>query len=61
MGSGSAIGGARYDFSYTPSGTISGGSYSFTGSAGNTGNKGSGASFNISPPYQAVYIWRRTA
>lgn len=54
-------------FSATPSGSvsgsISGGSYSFSGTAGNTGYKGDGAAFTVDtvPPYQAVYIWERTA
>lgn len=46
--------------SFTPSGSVSS---SFTGSAGNTGYEGSGTAFTVNtvPPYQAVYIWERTA
>ena len=42
-------------------GTISGGAYSFTGTAGTTGSKGSGTAVDIMPPYIVKYCWQRTA
>lgn len=47
--------------SVTAGGSISGGSYSFTGSSGTTETKGSGNSFNVMPPYVVKYCWERTA
>ena len=51
----------RINFSMTPAGSISGGSYSFTGTAGTTDATGSGTSFSILPPYDVVYAWERIA
>ena len=47
--------------SVTASGTISGGAYKFTGTAGTTGSNGSGTSFSILPPYVVKYCFERTA
>lgn len=47
--------------SVTASGTISGGAYKFTGSAGTTGNKGDGRAHNNMPPYIVKYCWQRIA
>ena len=62
---------------YTPSGTISGGGYtftgtqgytssttstgSFTGTQGYTSSQGNGTAFSILPPYIVKYCWERTA
>ena len=52
----------------TAKGSISGGAYSFTGTAGTTGAAGgnttatgSGTAFSNMPPYVAKYCWERTA
>lgn len=47
--------------SVTASGTISGGAYSFNGTAGTTGNTGSGTAVDKMPPYVVKYCWERTA
>lgn len=47
--------------SFTPSGTVSGGSYAFTGTSGDTDTTGSGTSFSILPPFDVVYAWERIA
>jgi microcystin-dependent protein len=47
--------------SVTASGTISGGAYKFTGSAGTTENKGGGQAHENMPPYIVKYCWERTA
>ena len=54
--------------SVTAKGSISGGAYSFTGTAGTTGAAsgnttatGSGTAFSNMPPYVAKYCWERTA
>ena len=70
--SGSDVARSRLDFSMTPSGSVSVSSNpSFSGSAatlkatqgGTIGSTGSGTAFTVDtiPPYQAVYIWERTA
>ena len=51
----------NHTHSVTASGIISGGAYSFTGTAGTTGSKGSGTAVNIMPPYVVKYCWERTA
>ena len=59
---GTAVYHGKYTLSadVTPEGSISS---TFTGTAGNTDYNGSGAAFTVDtvPPYQAVYIWKRTA
>lgn len=45
----------------TAQGTISGGSYSFGGTASNTGYNGDGGSHENMPPYIVKYCWERTA
>ena len=54
--------------SVTAKGSISGGAYSFTGTAGTTGQAsgnttatGSGTAFSNMPPYVAKYCWERVA
>ena len=47
--------------SVTAEGTISGGAYKFSGSAGTTGNKGGGQEHENMPPYIVKYCWERTA
>lgn len=47
--------------SVTASGTISGGAYKFTGSAGTTGNKGDGGAHNNMPPYIVKFCWERVS
>jgi len=48
--------------SVTASGTISGGAYEFTGTAGTTGNGGfSNTAVDKMPPYIVKYCWERTA
>lgn len=47
--------------SVTAKGTISGGAYSFTGTAGVTEDTGSGTAFSNMPPYVVKYCWERTA
>ncbi len=51
----------NHTHSVTASGTISGGTYTFTGTEGTTGNKGSGTAVDIMPPYVVKYCWERTA
>ena len=51
----------NHTHSVTAEGTISGGSYSFTGTAGTTGANGSGTAVNKMPPYIVKYCWERTA
>lgn len=45
----------------TAGGSISGGAYKFTGTAGNTGSKGNGDAVDKMPPYVVKYCWERTA
>lgn len=54
---------AKHDHTHTltAKGTISGGAYEFTGTAGTTGSKGSGTAVDIMPPYIVKYCWERTA
>ena len=47
--------------SVTAKGSISGGAYTFSGTAGTTGATGSGTAFSNMPPYVAKYCWERTA
>lgn len=47
--------------SVTAEGTISGGAYTFTGTAGTTGKTGSGTAVDKMPPYIVKYCWERTA
>ena len=62
---------SSHTHSVTASGTISGGAYTFSGTAatlkatqgGTVGSTGSGTAFSVDtvPPYQAIYVWKRTA
>lgn len=47
--------------SVTAKGYISGGAYTFTGTAGTTGDTGSGTAFSNMPPYIGKYCWERVA
>lgn len=47
--------------SVTAGGSISGGSYEFTGSTGTTETNGSGKSFSIMPPYIVKFCWERVS
>ena len=51
----------NHTHSVTASGTISGGAYSFSGTAGTTRNTGSGTAVDKMPPYVVKYCWERTA
>ena len=61
--------GIAYHVPYTDTLTTTQGSHSHTftmsgttgGNSGNTTSTGSGTAINIMPPYQAVYVWERTA
>jgi len=49
-------------FSYSnATGSAGAHTHSVTTVANTSGNKGSGSSFSIIPPYQAIYVWKRTA
>lgn len=50
-----------HDHSVTAAGTIDGGAYKFTGSAGTTDNNGSDTTHNNMPPYIIKYCWERIA
>ena len=45
---------------HTISGTTSGNNGSTgSGGGGSTGSTGSGSAFDVTPPYLAVYMWKR--
>lgn len=58
--SGSTSSESSHTHSVTAAGSVSS---SFTGTSGNTDSAGSGVAFSVPtiPPYQAVYVWKRTA